>query len=57
MSTDQLRRRAASQGLKITKRQGGFMVIDPHTNTAIAGSHPPYSMTATDVDHYLSEED
>ena len=57
MTIDQMRRRARAQGLAITTRQGGFMVIDPASNTVLAGSHPSaYSMNAEEVASYLTEE-
>ena len=57
MTVNQMRRKARAQGLAITTRNGGFMVIDPQSNTVLAGGHPnAYSMTHDDAARYLTEE-
>lgn len=57
MTVNQMRRNARAQGLAITTRNGGFMVIDPQSNTVLAGGHPnAYSMTADEVVAFLTEE-
>lgn len=56
MKLGQMRRQAQAQGLAITTRGGGFMVIDPATNSVLAGGHPSaYSMNADEVADYLAE--
>lgn len=55
LTVRQMRALAAKQGLKLSTRGGMFHIIDPTTNTIVAGRG--WDLYADDVVRYLTEED
>lgn len=51
-----IRRKLAANGFRLSKRDGGYMIVEGDINAAVSGSYPlPYSDTLADVEAFAAQ--